>query len=65
MDPGVTVVIVAAATAFFIWAFRPITLPKILGFVLFIGAVWLIRQVIDFGYNPLEGNVPNVEINKK
>lgn len=65
MSPGVTVLIIAALTALFLWAFRPITLPKIFGFCLFIAAIWLIRQVIDFGYNPLEGTVPDVEIKKK
>jgi hypothetical protein len=65
MSPGVAVLLTIAATALFIWAFRPITLPKVFGFCLFIAAIWFIRQVIDFGYNPLEGNIPDVEINKK
>lgn len=64
MSPGVTILVIAAVTAIFLWAFRPITPLKIFGFILFIGAVWFIRQVIDFGYNPLEGNVPDVEINR-
>lgn len=64
MSPGVSILIVAALTAFFIWAFRPITIAKVFGFVLFIAAVWLIREVIDFGYNPIEGQVPDVEIKR-
>jgi hypothetical protein len=64
MSNGVGILIIMGLTAFFIWAFRPITIWKIFGFVLFLGAVWFIRQVIDFGYNPLEGNIPDVEINR-
>ena len=65
MNDGVTILIVAGVTAVLLWAFRPITPLKIAGFVVFLAAVWFIRQVIDFGYNPLEGNIPDVEINQK
>lgn len=65
MSDGVTILIIMGVTALLLWAFRPITIPKIFGAILFIAAIWFIRQVIDFGYNPLEGNVPDVEINPK
>jgi len=65
MSNGVAVLLTMGLTAVFIFMFRPITLPKVAGFVLFIAAIWLIRQVIDFGYNPLEGKVPDVQINKR
>jgi hypothetical protein len=65
MSNGVAILITMGVTAIFLWAFRPITPLKIFGFVLFLAAIWFIRQVIDFGYNPLEGQVPDVEINRK
>ena len=64
MSNGVMILITMWVTVFFIWAFRPITFWKIMGFVAFLGLIWFYRQVIDFGYNPLEGNVPDVEIKR-
>lgn len=64
MSNGVFILVIMGVTAVLLWAFRPITPLKILGFVLFIAAIWFIRQVVDFGYNPVEGNIPDVEINR-
>lgn len=64
MSNGVFILVIMGITAVLLWAFRPITPLKIFGFVVFLAAVWFIRQVIDFGYNPLEGNVPDVEIKR-
>ena len=64
MADGVVILIIAGVTAVLLWAFRPITPLKIFGFILFIAAVWFIRQVVDFGYNPIEGQIPDVEINR-
>lgn len=64
MNDGTFILIIMGVTAVLMWAFRPITFWKVMGFVAFIAMVWLIRQVIDFGYNPLEGQIPDVEINR-
>lgn len=64
MKDGVLILGIAGVTALLMWAFRPITVWKIFGFVAFIALVWFIRQVVDFGYNPIEGQIPDVEINR-
>jgi len=64
MNDGVFVLVIMGVTAALLWAFRPITIWKIFGFVAFLATVWFIRQVIDFGYNPLEGQIPDVEIQR-
>lgn len=58
-----------AAMAVLIWVFRPITVKKVIAVVAVIAVVWYIREVLDFGRNPIDDIpavpdvVPDVEIN--